>query len=95
MSSDKHLNHVIGLTKAAVAKGKEVKIFFTANSVFLTQDPEFEELLKSGAEISLCNKTYQGFDLHNTYKPTIDGVVHGNQDNNAEIAAEVDRYVVF
>lgn len=93
--SDKYLHHVLGLTKAAIAKGKEVQVFFTADAVFLTQDPLFEELLGTGAQVSMCDKSYKGFDLHNTYKEKVDGVVHGSQDNNAEMAAEVDRYVVF
>lgn len=95
VSSDKYLNHVVGLAKAAKAKGKEVKVFFTADSVFLTQDAEFQELLDAGAEVSICDKSYKGFDLHNTYKEKLEGVVHGSQDNNAEMAAEVDKYVVF
>jgi peroxiredoxin family protein len=93
--TDKYLDHVVGLTKAARAKGKEVQIFFTANAVFLTQDPEFSELLEAGAKVSLCDKTYKGFDLHETYKEKIEGVEHTNQEANAAMAEEVDKYVVF
>jgi predicted peroxiredoxin len=92
--TDKYLDHVLGVTKAAKEAGKEVKIFFTANAVFLTQDPEFSELLKH-AEVSICDKTYKGFDLHETYKEKIEGVEHVAQEKNSEIAEEVDKYVVF
>ncbi|NOZ77499.1 MAG: hypothetical protein GXO65_07600 [Euryarchaeota archaeon] len=95
VSTDRHLNHVVGLTKAARDKGIGVRIFFTADSVFLTQDPEFQELLDAGAEVAMCDKTYKGFDLDKTFKPELEGVKHSNQDWNARMASQVDRYVVF
>ena len=48
VSSDKNLRHVIEITKAAEAAGKEVILFFTHKGVFLTQDPEFKELMGLG-----------------------------------------------
>ena len=44
VSSDKHLDYVINLTRAAHEKGKEVQIFFTGKGVLLALKPGFEQL---------------------------------------------------
>jgi predicted peroxiredoxin len=95
VSSDKHLDHIVGLTKAAIDKGKEVHVFFTGEGVKLCPDPKAQELVKAGAKVSLCDKTYQGLGLNKEHGDQIEGMEHGSQDNNADIIEEVDRYVVF
>jgi sulfur relay (sulfurtransferase) complex TusBCD TusD component (DsrE family) len=93
--TDKYMRHILGLCKAARKRGVDVSIFFTADSVFLLQDPEFEELLETGAEVNICSKTYRGFDLHNTYREEIPGAKLTAQEANAVMASRADRYVVF
>jgi hypothetical protein len=52
-----HTAHVIGLAKAAGAAGKAVEIFFTGDSVHLTHDPRFSELL-GVARVKVCEVSY-------------------------------------
>ncbi len=58
------LQHVIGITKAAKAKGSKVKIFFTWKATTLSKDPSFESLCELADDVSICVDSYkkQGFD---------------------------------
>ena len=42
VSTDKHLDHVVNLAKAAHEKGKLVNVFFTGNGVRLTMQPAIQ-----------------------------------------------------
>lgn len=57
------MKHIVGVTKAAVAKGSKVKLFFTWYGTKLTKDPQFEELCKI-ADVSICLDSYRkmGYD---------------------------------
>ena len=93
VSSDEHLDKVIGLCKAAKIKGVEVTIFFTHRGTLLTQDPRFAEL-EGMARMSLCNV---GFESHGL-KPPVVGIGekdYGTQARHGELIEECDRYVVF
>lgn len=59
------LPHVIGITKAAKAKGAEVKVFFTWKATTLSKDPSFPELCKIADDVSICVDSYkkQGFEV--------------------------------
>ena len=56
------MRHVIGITKAAKAKGSKIKIFFTWKG---TQDPEFPALCKLADDVSICADSYKkmGYDV--------------------------------
>jgi len=58
-----NMRHLVGVTKAAVAKGSKVKLFFTWTATKLTKDPQFAELCKI-ADVSICLDSYRkmGFD---------------------------------
>jgi peroxiredoxin family protein len=66
VTSPQHMQHILGLTKAAVGAGKKVKIFFTFKSIHLTKDPRFVELTQLCAveDIAICADSYicEGFD---------------------------------
>ncbi len=59
------LQHVIGVTKAAKAKGSNVKVFFTWKATTLSKDPEFAGLCDLADDVSICVDSYkkQGFDI--------------------------------
>ena len=59
------MDHVIGITKAAKAKGSEVKVFFTWKGTHLTKDPAFEGLCQLADDVSICADSYkkQGYDV--------------------------------
>lgn len=59
-----NMQHVLGVTKAAKAKGAKVKVFFTWKGTMLTKDPAFLELTKTADDVSICADSYKkmGFD---------------------------------
>lgn len=59
------LRHVIGVTKAAKAKGSKVKIFFTWKATTLSKDPQFKGLCELADDVSICVDSYkkQGFEI--------------------------------
>lgn len=93
--SDRHLDHMVGIAKAAIGKGNEVQIFFTGPGVKLSPDPEVQGLVEAGAKVKLCDLTYKKFELDKQYGEELAGIKHGGQHDNAEMIGEVDRYVVF
>jgi hypothetical protein len=94
VSSDKHLDKVIELCRAAKKREDvEVTIFFTHLGTMLTQDPRFGEL-EGLAKMSLCNV---GFESHKL-KPPVVGIGekdYGTQARHGELIEECDRYVAF
>ena len=88
VSSDKHLDHLIGISRAAKEAGKEVIVFLTNRGVLLTQDPRFAEM-EGLAEVSLCNVNFEAFGLkkpvpvHIVYHTVFlgpDGRIHYRRD---------------
>lgn len=93
VSSDRHLDAVIALCRAARKKGVETRIFFTHLGTLLTQDPRFQEL-KGLAHLSLCKV---GFDRHGLKRPVsgVEDKDYATQARNGELIEDCDRYLVF
>ncbi len=67
VSNPTQMRHVMGVTKAAVAKGSKVKVFFSWWGTKLTTTPEFPELCAiPGVDVSICADSYKqsGFDVN-------------------------------
>ena len=96
VSSDKYLDHVVNLTKAAYAKGKTIRIFFTGKGVLLTLKPQFKELVGK-AELAVCDISFRANGLHGreTEVPGVGFSDFATQSRNAQILAISDRYLVF
>jgi len=93
VSSDKHLDKIITLCRAAKTKDIEVTVFFSHLGTLLTQDPRFGEL-EGLAKMSLCNV---GFESHNL-KPPVVGISekdYATQARHGEMIEDCDRYVAF
>ena len=93
VSSDRHLDKIINLCRAATRKDVEVTIFFSHIGTLLTQDPRFGEL-DGLAKMSLCNVGFES----NGLKPPVPGIGekdYATQARNGELIEECDRYVVF
>ena len=93
VSSDRHLDKIINLCRAAKKKDVQVKIFFSHLGTLLTQDPRFVEL-DGLAEMSLCNVGFES----NGLKPPVPGIGEKNyatQARNGVLIEDCDRYVVF
>lgn len=60
-----NMHHVMGVTKAAKAKGAQVKIFFTWKGTLLAKDPAFAELVGIADDVSICADSYKkmGYDV--------------------------------
>ena len=93
VGTDKHLDHVIALTKAAHEKGKKVQIFFTGKGVLLTQKAEFAELVGK-AKLSVCDVSFRANGLEGDV-PGVGFKDFATQARNAEMINECERYVVF
>ena len=91
--SDKHLDKVIKLCRAAKEKGVETTVFFTHLGTLLTQDSRFAELEGLG-RLSLCNVGFEGHGLTRPV-PGIGEKDYVTQARNGEMIEDCDRYVVF
>ncbi len=98
------MEHVLGLTRAARAAGKEVRVFFTGEGTLLTKDPRFPELLevaRAGSsrphgQVTVCEVSYMACGL--TAGKATSGLRDKDfvtQGQNAEMVEECDRYVVL
>lgn len=93
VSSDEHLDHLIGLCQAVRRSGRETIIFLTNRGVLLTQDPRFTELAEC-PDISLCNVGFEAFGLQRP-APLIDEKKYATQTRHAMLIEDCDRYVVL
>ncbi|MBW2010739.1 MAG: peroxiredoxin [Deltaproteobacteria bacterium] len=94
VSSDRHLRHLIEITKAAERAGKEVLIFFTHKGVLLTQEPEFCELV-GHASYSVCNVSFEACGLKDKQVPGMDETGFATQARHGEMLEVCDRYLVL
>jgi len=93
VSSDKHLDHLIGISRAAKEAGKEVIVFLTNRGVLLTQDPRFAEM-EGLAEVSLCNVNFEAFGLKKPV-PVVQDKDFATQARHGMMIEDVDRYIVL
>lgn len=70
VTTESSMKHVMGITKAAKAKGSNVKVFFTWKATHLTKDPAFPELCEIADDVSICVDSYkkQGYDIEDIPK---------------------------
>lgn len=94
VNTDKHLEHVIGIVNAAVAKGHEVIIFNMDDGTKLIGTPEFREFCKTkGVSLSFCDHSAKGLDVSTEGLP--EEMVCGSQYNNAVMVHDADRVIVL
>jgi predicted peroxiredoxin len=94
VTTHRHMDHLIGITKAAKASGKSVDIFFTADGVHLTQHPRFSELLVAD-RVSVCEVSYIAFGYQGKAVAGLNDKDFVTQARNAEMVEECDRYIVL
>ena len=91
VTNPNHMKHVVGVTKAAAAKGANVKLFFTWYSTKLTTDPEFPKLCAmENVDVSICADSYvkSGFDVENVPE----GLTKEKMATQAQHGAIIDDY---
>lgn len=99
VNSDQHWKHLLGIVKAAVAKGIQINLFFTYKGVLITKQPEFRELadaVNGHGKMSLCLHSWNELNLGDDH--TIPGISENDfatQVRHAELIDEMDRYLVL
>ncbi|ADK85730.1 conserved hypothetical protein [Desulfarculus baarsii DSM 2075] len=93
VSSDKHIDHLIGITDAARASGHEVIVFLSAEGVLLTQHPRFPEM-EGKTTISLCNVGFEFFKLQKPV-PVVKDEDFATQMRHGHLIEDCDRYIVL
>jgi predicted peroxiredoxin len=94
VNTDRHPNHVIGLTKAALAKGYEVIIFAMDDGARLLVSPGFPELCPTpGVTMNYCGLSVKQLNLGS--EEPFGELVSGSQYQNASMIHVADRVIVL
>ena len=92
VNTDRHLEHILGLTAAATAKNHEVVIFAMDDGVRLLDDKSFTDLSgRKGVLLSFCSHSARDQGIETEGRP--EGITVGSQLNNAMMAQTVDRMI--
>lgn len=96
VTNSKNMRHVMGIAKAAVAKGSKVKIFFTWKGTLLCKDPEFPALCKM-TDVYICADSYKkmGYDPVNDIPEGLDEKRMSTQASFGDIIENYDRCVTL
>jgi len=96
VTNTKNLAHVIGITKAATAKGNDVKIFFTWKGTLLAKDPQFPELCKI-ADVAICADSYKkmGFDPQEDIPEGLDEKKMSTQAKHGYLIDDCEKYITL
>lgn len=94
VNTNRHLEHIVGIVKAALAKGHEVVIFNMDDGTKLLGNPAFKELCKiKGVTMSFCDHSAKGLNVSTEGLPA--EIICGSQYNNANMMHDVDRAIVL
>ena len=92
VNTDRHLEHILGLTAAATAKNHEVAIFAMDDGIRLLDDKSFANLGgRKGVSLSFCSHSAREQGIETEGRP--EGITVGSQLNNAMMAQAVDRMI--
>jgi predicted peroxiredoxin len=94
VNTDKHIEHVIGIAKAAAAKGHEVSVFTMADGERLLEDSRYSELCRiANIKMSYCDHNASHMGIKKELLP--EEITCGSQYNNAVMVSEVDKVIVL
>ena len=96
--TDKYIDHLIGVARAAKKAGKALCIFLTHDGVRITQNPKYQELAEivSPDEISLCNVSWDEIGLKGQPIPAGMGPKDlASQYRHCALIKKCDRYMVL
>ena len=92
ITTDRHLDHVVAITRAASAKGHDISIFAMDSGTRLLGNTEFTQLCAvDNVVMSLCqhSASEQGVNTEGVSKE----IVLGSQFNNAMMNNESDKVI--
>ncbi|MBI4825485.1 MAG: DsrE family protein [Nitrospirae bacterium] len=94
VNTDKHAGDVVGITKAALAKGHEVIIFMMDSGNYLLGNPDVTGLCEqAGVSMSFCDHSAQKLGVSKDGIPK--KVSCGSQFDNANMNSAADRVIVL
>lgn len=93
VTSDRHLEKLMLLCKAAKKKGVAVKVFFTHEGTRLCTDPQLKELA-SLVDAALCKVGFESLEL-DASRTVLDKKAYSSQSWHAEMIYDCDRYLTF
>jgi predicted peroxiredoxin len=94
VNTDRHLDHITGITRAAVSKGHEVIIFTMDTGTTLLNNPDFCALgTLRGVRMSFCRLSARRSGV--ATKEISAEIIDGSQYNNASMVHNADRVIVL
>jgi predicted peroxiredoxin len=94
ITTDRHLNHILDISRAASAKGHEVTIFAMNEGTKLLANSEFTRLCElDNTTMSLCNHSATEFGVDTT--GISKEIIIGSQFNNAMMNNQADKIIVL
>ena len=94
VNTEAFMHHVIGVSKAALARGHEVVIFTMDAGTRLFNYSEYAELCRlKGVKMSFCDHNAKMFDAKKEEIPH--EIVCGSQFDNAVMMHECDKVIVL
>lgn len=94
ITTDKHLDHVIGIARAASAKGHDVALFAMDEGTRLLREAKFTRLCEvENLTLSLCSHSAREYGVDTT--GITKEIVIGSQFNNAIMNNQSDRVIVL
>ena len=96
VTSPKNMAHVMGITKAAKAKGNDVQVFFTWKGTLLAKDPQFSELCTI-AKVTICADSYKkmGYDPENDIPEGLTEKEMSTQAKHGYLIDDCDKYLTL
>lgn len=94
INTDRHVNHVTELVKAALARGHEVIIFTMDSGTKLLGHDDIRKLCGlKGVRMSFCDFNARGYAIAKDGLPP--EIICGSQYDNALMVNEADRVIVL
>lgn len=97
VTTDLYMHHLMGITKAAKAKGANVRVFLSWKGTRLTKDPQFDDLLKTADKVAICADSYKrmGWDPENDIPQGLTNKEMSTQSKHVEIVNECNYYLTL
>lgn len=94
VTNPNYMQHVMGATKAAKAKGADVQVFFTWTGTKLAKDPQFAELCTI-AKVAICADSYKkmGYDPENDIPAGLTAKEMSTQAKHGAMIDECSHYL--
>jgi predicted peroxiredoxin len=94
ITTDKHLDHILGITRSALAKGHEVNIFNMDEGVKLLENSSFTALCKEKG-ITMCFCDYSTKTVEISTEGVPGEIACGSQFDNANMNHDSDKVIIL